>query len=111
MLVFHSLSAVTTELPAGVVYGVSGSDLELTCKTTDPALTKFEFYHNENVVQSLSATSTYTITAPTSSEDGEYYCVAADGSDKRSAETTKQTIAFKSKSFLINHLKDKYGDL
>ena len=109
MLVFHSLSAVTTELPAGVVHGVSGSDLELTCKTSDDSIfTQFAFYKDGTEVRALGNSKTYTITGPTSSNDkGAYHCIAADVSNQKSAPTPVKDIDFHSKYFLIHYLNHK----
>ena len=103
MLIFHSLSAVTIELPTDVEYPLAGTDLVLTCKTSDSTFTKYAFYKGATELAALSATNTYTVANPTSGNDGDYHCIAADGSDKKSAETSKLTIAFKGKSFLIHH--------
>ena len=108
MLIFHSLSAVTIELPTDVEYPLAGTDLVLTCKTSDSTFTKYAFYKGAMVLAALSANNTHTVANPTSGgNDGDYHCIAADDSDKQSAETPKLNIAFKSKSFLIHHLKDK----
>ena len=95
------------ELPTDVEYPLAGTDLVLTCKTSDSTFTKYAFYKGATELAALSTTNTHTVTGPTSSNDGDYHCIAADSSDKKSAETAKLTIAFKSKSFLIHHLKDK----
>ena len=108
MLVFHFLSAVTIELPAGVVHGVSGSDLELTCKTSDATFTQFAFYKDGTEVRALGDSKIYTITGPTSSNDkGAYHCIAADVSNQKSAPTPVKDIDFHSKYFVIPYLNHK----
>ena len=98
-----SYSAVTTELPADVHFGVTGQDLTLTCTTSEAGLTTFAFYRDNVEVQSLGASNTYN--AP---DAASYHCIAAtaDGSQKTAA-TAQVNVAFRSKSFHIHHLLDK----
>ena len=97
--IFQSFSAVTTDLPTGVTFGVTGETLTLTCKTKDSSLTQFAFYKNDVEVQSLSATNTYD--AP---DADTYHCIAATAGGSQTAATAQKVIEFKSKSFHIHHL-------
>ena len=91
-------------MPTGVGYGITGQDLILTCTTVDTDLTKFEFYKAGTSVGALSTTKEHNVT---DTEAGDYHCIAAKDDGTKTAATESKTIEFKSKSFLILHLKDK----
>ena len=102
--VFQFYSAVSTDLPADVTFGVTGEYLTLTCTTTEAGLTTFAFYNAaDEEQQGFSTGNTYdTFTA------GSYYCIAANADQtERTAATAQVNVAFKSKSFHIHHLFDK----
>ena len=91
-------------MPTDVDFGVTGEDLILTCATSEPGLTQFAFYNAAGEVQQVfSAGNTYA-----TSTAGSYYCIAAnDDQSEKTAPTALVNVAFKSKSFHINHLLDK----
>ena len=91
---------MTTDLPTGVTFGITGEDLTLTCTTSESGLTQFAFYKDNREVQALGASNTYAASAA-----GSYHCIAAnaDGS-KKTAATAQVAVVFKSKSFYINLL-------
>ena len=94
---------MTTELPADIQFGVTGETLTLTCTTAEAGLTQFAFYKDGVEVQSLGSSNTYA-----ASTAGSYYCIAAnDDQSEKTAPTALVNVAFKSKSFNINHLLDK----
>ena len=99
-LLFQSFSDVTTDLPTGVTFGVTGEDLTLTCTTSESGLTQFAFYKDNGEVQALGASNTYAASAA-----GSYHCIAAkaDGSQK-TASTTQVVVVFKSKSLYVHGL-------
>ena len=94
---------MTTTLPAGVAFGVTGQDLTLTCTTGDVSLTQYAFYKNNGEVQALGTTDTYT-----AADGGNYHCIAANSAgDQKTAASAVISVEFKSKSFHIHHLLDK----
>ena len=95
MFVLPFLSAVTAEKPAGVHYPVVGTDLVLTCTTTDFTATTWKWYKDNG--ETGDTTQAITITGSTSN-DGDYYCTAGDANGI-SAATPVQQISFKSKYF------------
>ena len=94
---------MTTTLPTGVAFGVTGQDLTLTCTTGDVSLTQFAFYKDDGEVQALGTSDTYTAT-----DGGNYHCIAANtAGDQKTAATAVISVEFKSKFFPIYHLFDK----
>ena len=107
MLILHFLSAVTTDLPADVVYPVLGTALELTCiyGGSDFTASKWEWYKDNQVMPSKTAQK-LTIEGATNSDDGSYHCIAEDAQQKKTAATPAKSVKFHSKYFLIHNLKD-----
>ena len=95
MLLLHILSAVTTDMPDGVHYPVVGTDLVLTCKTSDFTATTWAWYKGGSPTG--ESTEAITITGDVSN-NGDYHCTAGDANGM-SAATPVQQIRFKSKSF------------
>ena len=107
MLVLDFLPDVTVEKPSGVHYPVVGTDLVLTCTTSDFTATTWAWYKDG----SATGETTEAITIPGEvSNNGDYHCTAGDANGM-SAATPVQQISFKSKSFLIHNLKEKNRDL
>ena len=86
---------MTVDKPVGVHYPVVGTDLVLTCTTSDFTATSWKWYKDNDLMG--DTTQAITITGATSS-DGDYYCTAGDANGM-SAATPVQQISFKSKSF------------
>ena len=110
MLVLYFLSALTVDKPSGVHYGVVGEAFVLTC-TADAGLSNptYKWFDKDGEMNSETL-ETLTITGATD-KDGDYQCTATDDASKATAKSAKTNVEFKSKSFFIHHLKDKYGDL
>ena len=95
---------MTTTLPTGVAFGVTGQDLTLTCTSSEAGLTTFAFYNDaDQVQQAFGSSNTYTTQTA-----GSYYCIAANADQTElTAKTAQVNVEFKSKSFHIHHLLDK----
>ena len=95
MLGLHILSAVTVEKPEGVHYSVVGTDLVLTCTTSDFTATTWAWYKGGSPTG--ESTEAITVTGDVSS-NADYHCTAGD-TNGMSAATPVQQIRFKSMSF------------
>ena len=99
MIVLHFLSAVTTDLPAGIEYPVVGTAYELTCTYGGSDFTPDAWeWFKDGVKVTGAALQTYSAIT-----DGDYHCVADDGG-KKSAATPAITLKFHGKHLLIHYL-------
>ena len=99
---FHT--ALTVDKPADVEYPVVGTSLTLSCETNIAGAATYEWYKGDT--KDAETGSTLTI-AGDSANDGDYTCIALDGSGKKSARSPATNVAFKSKYLLIQPLLPK----
>ena len=107
MLILHFLSALTVDMPSDVDYGVVGVEIELTCNA-DASLSSptYEWYYKGSGTPLSDTSQVLTLTGNVANEAGDYQCTATAGG-KTTAKSATTNLEFKSKSFLIHHLKDK----